>query len=227
MKGRFTILLLIFAVVVISAFGQENTAYYWTSMGNEYFGKGSYALAESCFEKAIGINPLDKHAWSGKGNALGEQKKYNESIIALDAAIALSNDNVTSAYDWFAKGTDYMSMGNYDAAIRSYEMTIETYPPLASEVNPQIARAWLFKGRVLEDLNNFDEAIQCYEKAVETNPSLESEIDLNQTLGGVWYSKGRVLKDLGKTAESDAAFNKAKQLGYKDITYFLNRSRSG
>jgi len=63
---------------------------------------------------------------------------------------------------WFHKGSELMSSGKYNEAIKAYDKTIE--------INPQDSYAWYNKGFALSYLNEPDEAIKAYNKAIEINP---------------------------------------------------------
>jgi hypothetical protein len=52
-RKELVVIMITFAVLSISALGQENSASYWVKKGAEFYQNGSYDLAEKCFDKLL------------------------------------------------------------------------------------------------------------------------------------------------------------------------------
>ena len=87
-KGKFILILIVFAVLCIPAFGM--TANDWVENGNAFFYQSRYDGAIKAYDKAIEENPQLVEAWNNKGLALEDMGKYDEAIKTLDKAIEIN-----------------------------------------------------------------------------------------------------------------------------------------
>ena len=161
------------------------------------------------YDKAIeldGANAEDNeslsNAWSGKGTALAELGRYNESFEAFDKAIELNPQ--ASAFVWLSKGDALNQSGRYEEAAEAYDEVVEQN---LESTKALAAHAYGSKGDALSALGKYDEAVIAYGKAIEQYP-------LEPMGAQTWYRKGIALQALGRTSEAYAAFAKAKDLGY-------------
>jgi tetratricopeptide (TPR) repeat protein len=68
------------------------------------------------------LNELNNEAWSYKGYALYELKRYNESIECYDRSIG---NDPQSAIIWNSRGSAHYGLGNYEEALENYNKAME------------------------------------------------------------------------------------------------------
>ncbi|GAB6266384.1 MAG: hypothetical protein STSR0001_18310 [Methanothrix sp.] len=157
-----------------------------------------YEEAIKAFDTAIELNPQQAGTLAVKANALMNLGRYNESLKILDEAIEIASRDSEKAQIWFEKAHLFAEQGNYNETAKALEK--------ATELNPEDKNLWLNGGVLLSAvLNRNDEALGYYDRALQIDPAD----------GYAWHAKGEALKALGRTSEADAAFEKAKELGYK------------
>jgi tetratricopeptide (TPR) repeat protein len=101
-------------------------------------------------------NPEDATFWYNEGNALSNQKKYDEAINAYDKAIRLDPNYIDA---WYWKGIALYNQEKYDEAIKAYDEAIR--------LDPNYAAAWYWKGNAFEALGRTSEANAAFAKAEE------------------------------------------------------------
>jgi tetratricopeptide (TPR) repeat protein len=127
-RSKFNLVSILILLVALcsSAAGQEHTVNYWLQVGNEFSSKGSYELAENCYDKAIEIDSRNVSAWSQNGLALAHLNKYNESLRAFDVAVKLDPKRVDV---WISKGSALYILAKYDEALDNKNETSEHFEP--------------------------------------------------------------------------------------------------
>jgi len=124
---------ILLAAICTYAIGQEHTANYWVQIGNEFYSKGSYELAENCYEKAIELDSNNISAWYLKGLTLAYLNKYSESIKAFDLAVRLAPKNVDV---WINKGNALYVMAKANETLdKNKEKTEERTENFGSKNN--------------------------------------------------------------------------------------------
>ena len=101
----------------------------WYNMGINLLNEGKNDEALSSFEKAIGGCPsseveLRVKAQNGRGNALYNEGRYPESIIAYHTAIGLDPKSV-SGRTLFNMGSSYAAVEMFDDAIKCFSQSLE------------------------------------------------------------------------------------------------------
>ena len=101
----------------------------WYNMGINLLNEGKHEEALSSFEKAIGGCPssevdLRVKAQNGRGNALYNQGRYPESIVAYHTAIGLDAHSV-SGRTLFNMGSSYAAVEMFDDAIKCFSQSLE------------------------------------------------------------------------------------------------------
>ena len=101
----------------------------WYNMGINLLNEGKNNEALSSFEKAIGGCPsseveLRVKAQNGRGNALYNEGRYPESIIAYHTAIGLDPQSV-SGRTLFNMGSSYAAVEMFDDAIKCFSQSLE------------------------------------------------------------------------------------------------------
>lgn len=95
-----------------------------------------------------------------------------------------------------------------DSTLMVYALTTESFESsdkTFSEYRQFSAEDYTTKGNELYELGKYKESIEYYDKALKRYPQN----------GIAWYNKGLALKQLHRDTEANAAFNKARELGYK------------
>ena len=101
----------------------------WYNMGIKLLNEGKNDEALSSFEKAIGGCPSNEvelrvKAQNGRGNALYNEGRYPESIVAYHAAIGLDPKSV-SGRTLFNMGSSYAAVEMFDDAIKCFSQSLE------------------------------------------------------------------------------------------------------
>ena len=101
----------------------------WYNMGINLLSEGKNNEALSSFEKAIGGCPpseveLRVKAQNGRGNALYNEGRYPESIVAYHTAIGLDPKSV-SGRTLFNMGSSYAAVEMFDDAIKCFTQSLE------------------------------------------------------------------------------------------------------
>ena len=101
----------------------------WYNMGINLLNEGKNDEALSSFEKAIGGCPsseveLRVKAQNGRGNALYNEGRYPESIVAYHTAIGLDPKSV-SGRTLFNMGSSYAAVEMFDDAIKCFSQSLE------------------------------------------------------------------------------------------------------
>lgn len=59
----------------------------WNDLGYYHYEKGRWTDAESALRTTVGLDPRHQRAWINLGLALGQQKRYPESLTAFEKAV--------------------------------------------------------------------------------------------------------------------------------------------
>ena len=167
-------------------------------------------------------------AWTHKGWALQELKKYDEAIECWNKSIQI-DDNNNHVNEWnkdtqiiihhnlkgrpeitifnrifaeklITKGTAYNFLGKYEQAIEYYNKALE--------IDPKNGMIWTKKGVALNNLGRYDEAIECCNKALE----------IDDKHADAWINRSAALIRLGKYEEAIECCNRILE---KDANYAL------
>ena len=117
------------SVPVVDERGNLDDSLGWYNMGINLLNEGKNDEALSSFEKAIGGCPsseveLRVKAQNGRGNALYNEGRYPESIIAYHTAIGLDPKSV-SGRTLFNMGSSYAAVEMFDDAIKCFSQSLE------------------------------------------------------------------------------------------------------
>lgn len=109
--------------------GSLNDSLGWYNMGINLLNEGKNDEALSSFEKAIGGCPpseveLRVKAQNGRGNALYNEGRYPESIVAYHTAIGLDPTSV-SGRTLFNMGSSYAAVEMFEDAIKCFSQSLE------------------------------------------------------------------------------------------------------
>ena len=114
---------------VVEERGSLDDSLGWYNMGINLLNEGKNDEALSSFEKAIGGCPsseveLRVKAQNGRGNALYNEGRYPESIVAYHTAIGLDPKSV-SGRTLFNMGSSYAAVEMFDDAIKCFSQSLE------------------------------------------------------------------------------------------------------
>lgn len=117
------------SIPVVEERGSLDDSLGWYNMGINLLNEGKNDEALSSFEKAIGGCPsseveLRVKAQNGRGNALYNEGRYPESIIAYHTAIGLDPKSV-SGRTLFNMGSSYAAVEMFDDAIKCFSQSLE------------------------------------------------------------------------------------------------------
>ena len=117
------------SIPVVEERGSLDDSLGWYNMGINLLNEGKNDEALSSFEKAIGGCPASEvelrvKAQNGRGNALYNEGRYPESIIAYHTAIGLDPKSV-SGRTLFNMGSSYAAVEMFDDAIKCFSQSLE------------------------------------------------------------------------------------------------------
>lgn len=147
----------------------------------------------------------------------------SEKLHLLGYQIILKDEN-----QWNVEGTEFLSKGNLEEAIKCFDRSIE--------LNPLFELPWANKASCLLNLKKYDESLECINKALELHSSwsdalrmkgiilintqknsealeyLEKATKINLEDWTAWHNKGIALLNLGKFNEAISSFDHAIKL---------------
>jgi len=116
--------------------------------------------SETLSAHAAAQSPQSRVAHMWHGNALRDGGKFEEAILAYDAALLLGNDEQIH----YNKALTLESIGDIDAAQISYEHAVL--------IRPSYALAWINLGRLFHAKGNLPRAHEAFEKARSADPTM-------------------------------------------------------
>jgi tetratricopeptide (TPR) repeat protein len=84
-----------------------------------------YEQAITYYDKALGLDPNNVHALSGRAYALSELNRYEEAISAYDKALTIDPTNVTLLH---SKAYLLSYLGEYNEALEVYDRILAIEP---------------------------------------------------------------------------------------------------
>ena len=178
--GFLGIFILLFAV-------QQLVEMFQTSGENDNRNSFSESTAKS-FEST------DKPIGTSSSSSKVSDKKLSELTENISKAQNLSNEEKKAIVEQkVAEGTQAMSEGDFQAALKTYNEWIE--------MNPQDANAHKSRGDVYQEMKNYNRAVENYDEAIEIN----SDFAIAYCSRGASYIKlgnyEQAIKDLNKAIE--------------------------
>ncbi len=132
------------------------------------FQLGDFDAAQQSVERALVLDPRSQEAALMKVSLLNSEKKYNESIKVLDAALQVNPDNVSF---YLTKLEIYRELGDQSAVEQTYKALIQNFPNKI-EYKHALVRRYIRTG-------NIDQAELLLERNVKENPDkIEEKIRL-------------------------------------------------
>jgi len=120
----------------LRAIESHPTSWSYINLGHVYRDQEEYALALSCYERAIEIEPRNSnaHAWAGK--MYRELDMLEEAILAMKTAIRL--DPTTEWYH-LDLARLYRDLGRFDDAMAQYQQVL-TVNPHHAQANKELEK---------------------------------------------------------------------------------------
>jgi len=178
----------------------------------------------------------DANALLNRGNALQQERRFEEAIAAYDLALRLKPDFMEAHNN---RGNALKSLGRLEEALAAYDMVIRLAPDLAIahfnrgftlkdmhrleesiasydeaiRLKPDLAEAHLNRGNVLRSLKSLEAAIASYDRALRIRPDYAD----------VHSNRGFALQELGLLDEAVAAYDRAIRLSPGSVGAYNNR----
>lgn len=146
-------------------------------------------------------HPHEYSAWVTLGCTYLDQEKYEKAIESLSKAISINN---LSYVPYSGLGLAYKKLGQFAKAKKSFEK--------ADLLNPNNANIIGNLAGICYDLGDIKKSIKFGEKSFLID---SSEVAIVANLS-IYYNKA------GQIEKRDKLFNKAKELGYKDLQSLID-----
>ncbi len=139
--------------------GKGESAVGMWNRGNEEVQRGRLELAESCYSRAIELNPRMYQAYFSRGILRTRTRDATRAIADLEKGVRI---DPRFPGGWILKGLALEQAGEREKARRDFEF--------ATEVDPKDPAAHYHLGRMLEGAHEFRRALQSYEAAARLKP---------------------------------------------------------
>lgn len=141
----------------------------WCYLGILHFDRNDFAQSESCYRRAIKIQPTFPIAWSNLANSLSAQGRYDEGVQACHTALEQQPGYQTAMNNL---GAIYVRQNRFDEAAELFRKAIAA--------NPDNTDAHRNLGAALIRHGDLDDAAEHSQRAVELNPR---DADAHKNLG--------------------------------------------
>jgi serine/threonine protein kinase len=193
--------------------------------GDQFLKQQQYSQALHAYEEALNMDPLNFHAWNGKGTALYSQGNYKRAYDAYQRATEIDAENPVV---WVSAGLALNRLKRYSQSLVHFERALNIDPAyvpawngkadaqldmnmpeeaiesysMALHYDPQSFQAWNGLGNARSILRDYAGAIEAYERALLSNP--RSAV--------AWCNKAEALMRHGHTRAALDALNEATEL---------------
>ncbi|MCG8580947.1 MAG: hypothetical protein MI866_13580 [Bacteroidales bacterium] len=169
----------------------------WYNIGIIHNKLGNYFEACKAYDFTIAINPYHEEAYFNKGNSLVQSGCFKEAIDSYTEHITHSKD-IGLTYQYIADCWE--QLGNYDMAIRFYQITIK--------ILPKQADAWYGMGTTLMEKANFSSGLQAIDQAISINP----------VNADYWFAHARGLFELDKAEDASRSLENGLNIDPNELT---------
>ena len=159
-------------------------------------------LGLAAADQSIQLKSDYAEAWSNRGNALQDLKRYEEALASHERALEIKPDYHEA---WSNKGLTLHELKRFDEAITHYDQALG--------LKPDYAEAWSNKGNTLRQLKRYDGAITHYDQA------LGLKLDIDWVFGDLLHTKMKICS-WTSLAESLEIISKKVMANEKVITPF-------
>ncbi len=188
----------------VSDYTQELEAALWWRIGEAYVDKDN-VTALQWYEKAlerlgqeVGLKEDVAETYYAVGLKLYEEKKYKESLTALDRAIELKPNYF---YAYGDRGAIYDDLLEFEQAIADYSKAID--------LDPTDATAYYNRGLTYAKQQEYSLAFADYSKAIELNP----------TDAKAYYNRGNTYLMLRNSKNASSGLASAWKLNQSNVNY--------
>ncbi len=219
----------------VSLHTPQRTKEQWIRMAEVLLEQQEYEEALEVCEEALHLGP-NAAAYSRKGEALTNLKRYDEALLAYRQAIRLDT-NYAPAYS--GQGSSLTHLKRYSQALTAFKQAIR--------LDHHYAPAYNGRGDTLSDLERYDEALAAYEQAIrldadnteyyngkgnalcdlkrydEALSTFEQAIRLDPNYARAYTGKGNALRDLNRNDEALVAYEQAIRLAPDNHLYKQKR----
>ena len=123
--------------------------------GDQCLQHQQYAAALHAYEEALNLDPLNFHAWNGKGTALYSQGNYKRAYDAYQRATEIDPNNPVV---WVSAGLALNRLKRFSQSQVHFERALS--------IDPEYVAAWNGQGDAQLDMNMPEEAIESYATAL-------------------------------------------------------------
>jgi serine/threonine protein kinase len=123
--------------------------------GDQFLKQQQYSQALHAYEDALNLDPLNFHAWNGKGTALYSQGNYKRAYDAYQRATEIDAENPVV---WVSAGLALNRLKRFPQSLVHFERALK--------IDPAYVAAWNGKADAQLDMNMPEEAIESYEMAL-------------------------------------------------------------
>lgn len=211
-------------------------AYY--HRGIAYFKNGNYDKALTDFNKAQVLSPDLSILWMYKGFAYRNLGDVDLALVSFSNYIS-KNPTDTTAYSYILRGKMKYELGDFQGAVKDYEMAIQLKPfeekyqyyrfvalyedeqyvealeaaNRLVELNPGFFGYYFYKGNIFQQLEQYDSAIYMYNIAILKN-SRNSDS---------YFQRALAYFQIGEAERALEDFDEAIRLDTSDAAYFAER----
>jgi predicted TPR repeat methyltransferase len=154
--------------------------------------RGHAEQAIELIDQSLAIEPANAPAWSNRGNALLELKRYTEALESYDRALALNPKYAEALHN---RGLALHNLNRTEEALASYDRALELRPDYPQALN--------HRGIVLAKTGRKPEALAAFRRAVALQPA-DPEFHANL---------GKVLIDLRQLESAEKSLRQSLQIG--------------
>jgi CHAT domain-containing protein/Flp pilus assembly protein TadD len=163
------------------------------SIEGGYGGTAPTDAVVSLQELARRLELLGRVAGGELGECAGNVGR--EILVELPLVSGKGGEDVDrEAEVWLYRGMKQHFLGDFEAAIISYDKALE--------IKPNYHGVWIYRGIALYSLGRLEEAIAFYDKALEIKSDYQD----------VWMNRGAALDTLGRPEEAIASYEKALEI---------------
>lgn len=193
--------------------------------GDQYLKQQQYSQALHAYEEALNLDPLNFHAWNGKGTALYSQGNYKRAYDAYQRATEIDAENPVV---WVSAGLALNRLKRFSQSLVHFERALA--------IDSACVAAWNGKADAQLDMNMPEEAIESYITALHYDDqsfqgwnglgnarsilrdyagaveSYERALMVNPRSAVAWCNKAEALLRHGHTRAALDALNEATEL---------------
>ena len=195
------------------------------------------ADGEAALRKAIALEPAVADGYNNLGNALKDQKRFEEARDAYEQAIRRNQDYPEA---WNNLAITLQELGHFTEALAAYDTSLALRPDIADTISNR-ATALLAQQRFVEAeadfrkalalrpdhpqiLNNLGDCLLKQERFAEAVATFRRAVELRPDYGDGWTNLGVALRRTGDVAGALEAYERAMALAPDMGTLRLNRA---